>query len=389
MCIPATVSQAYITDQLHKRPVGPPDYFREKLALRDIARQMMNNPTQILPRLVDLAIELCGATSGGLSLYEPDGDLFRWHHLRGRLERFTGATTPRDDSPCGITLDTGAAVLVQHPERVYSWLLDAKVSIPECLLVPLYVGEAEALGTLWIVSETGGHFNAGHASLMQELAGFTGIALQMIRSEERLKAALEEQEILAREMGHRVKNLFAIADGMIRSTARSAGSTAEMATELSGRLHALASANALIRRTFASLERTHWASDFAEVIDAVLKPYSHSTTRIAGPPVALGEHATNLMALVFHELATNAAKYGALGAESGAVSVTWTSDDSSIGIVWSEAGGPSIDAPPEATGFGTSLVTRAVERQGGKIERAWHPGGVQVNISIPLKSLAP
>src|SRR5215212_5774541 len=101
-----------------------------------------------------------------------------------------------DYSPCGITLDHRSAVLVQRPERVYSWLVEADVSLPECLLVPLYVGEDEPLGTLWIVSEEIGQFNSGHAVALEELAGFTGIALQMIQSEERLKSALEHQETL-------------------------------------------------------------------------------------------------------------------------------------------------------------------------------------------------
>jgi GAF domain-containing protein len=209
--VPESVSEVYITSQLVGRVASRIDTAREKLAVQDIARQMANNPSQVLPTLVDLAIDLCGAVAGGISIYEKDGEVFRWHHLRGKLERFTGATTPRDYSPCGITLDHKSPVLVQKPERVYSWLVDADVSLPECLLVPLYVGEEEPLGTLWIVSENVDHFTDGHASTMQELAGFTGIALQMVRSEDRLKAALEEQELLTREMGHRVKNLFAIA----------------------------------------------------------------------------------------------------------------------------------------------------------------------------------
>src|SRR5215213_9712903 len=129
-------------------------------------------------------------------------------------------------------------------------LVEADVSLPECLLVPLYIGEDEPLGTLWIVSEEIGHFNSGHAVALEELAGFTGIALQMIQSEERLKSALDRQETLTREMGHRVKNVFAITDGMLRISARAASTKEELVKSLSARLHALAGANALVRRTF-------------------------------------------------------------------------------------------------------------------------------------------
>jgi GAF domain len=125
-------------------------------------------------------MELCEAVSGGISLYEPEPSpgVFRWHHLRGDLEKFTGATTPRHYSPCGITLDRRAPILVQRPERVYTWLQDANVSLPECLLVPLYVGADEPLGTLWIVSEAEGNFDGRHADALADLAGFAGLALR-------------------------------------------------------------------------------------------------------------------------------------------------------------------------------------------------------------------
>lgn len=388
MSVPDAVSEVYITNQLTARVAGRIDMVREKFAVRDIARQMANNPSQVLPTLVDLAIDLCGAVAGGISIYEKAGEVFRWHHLRGTLERFNGATTPRNYSPCGITLDHKSPILVQKPERVYSWLVDADVSLPECLLVPLYVGEDEPLGTLWIVSENVDHFNEGHARTMQELAGFTGIALQMLRSEDRLKAALEEQELLTREMGHRVKNLFAIADGMIRLSTKSSTSKEQMAEALSGRLHALADANALVRRTFSSSGQSLNASHLSEIIAAVLKPYSHAATTLRGPAVQVGEHATNTIALVFYEMATNAAKYGALSTEVGTVSVEWSIEDGQLELVWKEAGGPSIVTEPDSSGFGTSLVTNTITRHGGTIASTWHREGVQVGITLPLTSLA-
>ena len=278
-------------------------------------------------------------------------------------------------------------VLVQKPERVYSWLVDAGVSLPECLLVPLYVGEAEPLGTLWIVSEDVEHFTDAHATTMQELAGFTGIALQMLRSEDRLKTALEEQELLTREMGHRVKNLFAIADGMIRLSARSATSKEQMEESLSGRLHALAGANALVRRTFSTNGQSINASNLSEIIAAVLKPYSHSATMLRGPAMQVGEHSTNTVALIFHEMATNAAKYGAFSTEAGTVSVEWTTEDGRLELVWKEAGGPPLMGEPASSGFGSSLVTNTITRHGGTIARRWHPEGVEVRIELPLTSL--
>jgi signal transduction histidine kinase len=77
-------------------------------------------------------------------------------------------------------------VLSLHPERVYDWIADANIVVPEVLLVPLYLGGTAPLGTLWIVSDREGHFDCGHARALTELAAFVGIALRMVRTEEQL-----------------------------------------------------------------------------------------------------------------------------------------------------------------------------------------------------------
>ena len=119
----------FITEELLLRAPKKTDYLQEKLALQDLARQMVDHPAEVLPHLVDLAIEICGGTSGGISLYEenPSPGIFRWHYLRGDLEKFTGGTTPRDFSPCGVTLDLRTPVLTEHPERYYTWLVEAGI----------------------------------------------------------------------------------------------------------------------------------------------------------------------------------------------------------------------------------------------------------------------
>lgn len=76
-------------------------------------------------------------------------------------------TTPRDFSPCGITLDEDRPTLARHPERYYSWIADANIVVPEVLLVPLHEGDGLPLGTLWIVSEQINHFNRAHAESLR------------------------------------------------------------------------------------------------------------------------------------------------------------------------------------------------------------------------------
>jgi two-component sensor histidine kinase len=97
---------------------------------------------------------------------------------------------------------------------------------------------------------------------MLDLAAFTGVAVKMVSNESRLKEALIQQETLTREMSHRVQNVFAITDALIRGSARTATTPQEMAETLSGRLHALSSAHGLVRRSF------HGEADGKEAIAA-------------------------------------------------------------------------------------------------------------------------
>src|SRR5688572_25403581 len=97
----------YITDELDRRQAGVADCRQEMLAILELAGRMADEPEAMLPRFVELAMEITGACSAGISIYEPEPPpgVFRWRYLRGDLARFDGATTPRHSSPCGVTLD--------------------------------------------------------------------------------------------------------------------------------------------------------------------------------------------------------------------------------------------------------------------------------------------
>ena len=105
--LPAAVAEVFITDELLRRAAPAPDYLREKLAIQDLAHQMADRPTEVLPRLVKLAMEICEADSAGVSVLE--GDVFRWFNLTGKLAVFEDATTPRNHSPCCLLYTSDAA----------------------------------------------------------------------------------------------------------------------------------------------------------------------------------------------------------------------------------------------------------------------------------------
>ncbi|NWG26255.1 MAG: GAF domain-containing protein [Pseudorhodoplanes sp.] len=377
-----TVSDVSITDQLYRRPSARPDYLREKLAIQDLARQMSEPPTDILTRLVSLALDMCDADSAGISILESETEEFRWFALHGALSVFEGATTPRHFSPCGICLDRLTPILMANPERVYPWIRDANIVVPEVLLVPLTVAK-QPLGTLWIVADEGQKFDAGHARVLTELAGFAGLALQRIQAERKLQQALDAQEILTKEMSHRVKNVFAIADALIRTTARACETKEELAESLTGRLHALAEAHALVRRSLDA-DNPGKGVDFEEFIKRILSPYAIAL-ELNGPQVTLGEHATNSFALILHELATNSVKYGAVS-QGGRISIDW-SIDNRLRITWAEAGGPDVTVPAKP-GFGSTLVKRSLAAYGGSIDYDWRPEGMVATISVSVAKLS-
>jgi two-component sensor histidine kinase len=388
------ISDVFITEELDRRAPKETDSLQEKLALQDLAGRMADHPAEVLPRFVDLAMEMTGGVSAGLSLYEPDPGpgVFRWRYLRGRLAPFEHATTPRNSSPCGVTLDCNRPVLSSHPERVYDWISDAGIVVPEVLLVPLYLGGKEPLGTLWIVSDKEGHFDSGHARVLTELAGFVGIALRMLDSERQLKAALEQQERLTSEMSHRVKNLFALTAGIVRVSEKAAKTPAEMSKMVSGRLDALAEADALVRRSFANKAQAEMV-DLAELVAKIMRPHAPPDTRshfvVEGPPILLGQRATNGLALVLHELATNAAKHGALKSQEGVVALSWRAEREQLVLCWLERGGPKIARPPESSGFGTRLSQSTIISQfEGELSYGWKPDGLIVSMKIPVVALS-
>jgi two-component sensor histidine kinase len=375
-----TVADIDITAALAARPVAAPDHRGEALALQELGRVMADEPAEVLPRLVKLAMEICGAESAGVSVLESEAGQFRWLGLAGSLAVFEGATTPRDFSPCGICLDRHGPVLMAHPELVYGWIRDANITIPEVLLVPLFVGREAPLGTLWIVAPAGRQFDREHVRALAALATFTGLALRMIRNEERLRIALREQQTLAHEMNHRVKNFFALVQGLIRSSAQSSADKEQFVEGLTGRIQALSHAHDLSRGA-----RPAEGVALQEIFRAIMQPHG-GALELSGPDMVLTDQATQNLAIVAHELATNAAKYGALSRTDGKVRVSWARKGDQFVLDWEETGGPAVTAPMTA-GFGSRLIEAVLRRHQGKLVPRWRASGLAVTLTAPVDQL--
>lgn len=345
--------------------------------MQDLARCMADEPAQVLHRLVRLALEICGGDSAGVSVLEDD--VFRWYALEGGLAAFDGATTPRDWSPCGVCLDCGEPILMRHPEDVYDWIADADIVVPEVLLVPLLANGKAPIGTLWVIGKSAEAFSAGHARMMHDLAIFAGVALHMIDTGDRLNAALDAQRVLAREMSHRVKNVFAVTNSMINMAARTAGSSEELAESATGRLMAMSQAHDLVGSAVVrtTAERT---ADLRELLTTLIAP--HGDPDLEGPSLVLNEQAVHALSLVVHELATNATKYGAFSQHGGTVIVRWEAEKDVLTLHWTEVGGPSVTAAT-TEGFGSALIGTSLAPVKGGVSYDWASDGLGVTITIP------
>ena len=189
----------------------------------------------------------------------------------------------------------------------------------------------------------------------------------------------------AREVDHRAKNVLTVVQSILRLTR--GDSPVNFAAAVESRVLALARAHDLLAR---DRWRGAWLRD---VLEQELAAYRRSGG--AGPWIHLSGAAMHLAAdavqpveMVAHELATNAAKYGALSVAGGTVRVVWSAQEGGLGLVWTERGGPPPDGVPSRRGFGTRLIEATVRRQlSGTLEQRWEPAGLTCIITLPAECL--
>jgi PAS domain S-box-containing protein len=208
------------------------------------------------------------------------------------------------------------------------------------------------------------------------------------------RRAEEQQSLLLREMGHRIKNLLAVTSGLVSMSARTAATPQQMAEQLRGRLTALTVAQELTRPGLTLAAIPTGAPTVADVVAAVMQPYVESETPgrlvldIVDLPVS--EQAMTSMALAVHELATNAAKYGALSSPAGSVAITAHLEGGEFVLDWVERGGPQVTAEPTKEGFGSLLLRRTIAGMfGGQIDYAWEREGLRARMVLPADRIRP
>jgi light-regulated signal transduction histidine kinase (bacteriophytochrome) len=191
--------------------------------------------------------------------------------------------------------------------------------------------------------------------------------------------AQEHERLLMSELDHRVKNTLGVIQSLLVQTSRSATSLTDFVSGLERRIRAMAQSHSL-------LTQSHWTGvEIHTLLHEEMDQYGQGSTAVtlAGPDLVLTPKASLALSLAVHELATNAAKYGALAAPQGRVSLTWSrSADGGIALHWVETGGAAV-SPPQRRGFGSKLIEEALAMEtGGRAVLSFPPEGVRCDIVL-------
>ena len=206
------------------------------------------------------------------------------------------------------------------------------------------------------------------------------------------KRIAEQNQILSRELSHRIKNIFAVISGLIGLSARQSPDLGDFARQIQARIAALGRVHDYVRAHSEERPRHGAPSTLKTLLVELLTPYpalDEGRISIEGDDLPIDDRGATPIGLVFHELATNSTKYGSLSRPEGQVRISSKIQDGVMSLRWEEAGGPPIVEEPRLNGFGSRLTEMSIVRQlGGSVERSWLRDGLRVLITVPVKALS-
>lgn len=385
--MPTASCQAAATDtQPHKNPDTVLSDPRRLQALQ--ATGLMDTiAEEAFDRIVRIATEMLSAPVGLISLVDTDRQFFKAQcGLDGPFaER---RETPLTHSFCQHVVTSGATLAVEDARRdgpAERLAAVRDLNVVAYLGVPVHAPDGQVIGSFCLIDGQPRQWSERETLVLTDLA-------KVVESEISLRQEASRRQLLVHELNHRVKNLFAVVGGMISLTANTAESPAAMASALRGRVNALARAHELIRPAIS--QETGGRSDVSlqTLVAGLIEPHlthHNDHVTIKGPTLMLGANGSTNLALVLHELATNAAKYGALSIPDGRLEIVWTSTDDELSLNWTELDGPTVREAPLSAGFGTRLVQMTIGGQlGGRLITEWPKSGVRHRITAPLSRLS-
>lgn len=249
--------------------------------------------------------------------------------------------------------------------------------------------DGKAEDTRWHVNKAGVRFWANGVTTAFDEGGVQGL-IKIMRDETRSRLAEEQRVLLLNELNHRINNTLVTVQSLVEQTLRGADVDPSVRSDLAARLVALADAHKL-------LVEQNWAgAELTAIVEQAIAPYDipgKPRLQMDGPAVRLSPQQAVSLALVLHELTTNAVKYGALSVPDGSVFVAWNPRHDEAGaryvtFLWEEVGGPPV-APPARRGFGTRLLSRSFGPEAaGEAKVEYAPAGVRCTINLQLSTPA-
>jgi PAS domain S-box-containing protein len=320
------------------------------------------------------------------------------HHYQAIVESSDDAILSKDLNGVILSWNQGA-------ERLFGFTAEEAVGKPVTIIIPLdrLDEEPTILGKIHR-GERIEHFETVRQrkdgslidisltiSPIRNSSGRIVGASKIARDITELKKARDRQHLLMREMSHRVKNLFALSGSIVGLSARLAKSPQELAESARARLSALARAYALTL-TPSFENDVNRPTTLQSLVRTILAPFDEPEAQrilLSGVDAEVSGSAVTSLALLLHEFATNATKYGALSVLTGTIEVIFAEEGDTIVVEWIERGGPLVVAPADREGFGAVLSRIAVSHQlEGEIARDWRTEGLAIRLSVPRARLS-
>lgn len=308
-----------------------------------------------------------------------------------------------DDAILSKTLDSIILTWNAGAERLFGYTADEAVGRSVTMLIPedRLSEEDHILGRLR-AGERVDHFETVRRhkdgslldvsltiSPVRNAAGEIIGASKIARDITELKQSRAGQSILLREMNHRIKNIFSLIGGLVMLSVRANKNSKELGPAILSRLDALARAHELTLPDLRTDISTEKSTTFAELLRTIVAPHQLDGERvsISGDDVALSGTALTSIALLLHELTTNAAKYGALSTPDGYIDVAMRVDDGQFHLEWTERGGPAVIGEPRSEGFGSVLESATLRGLRGFLTRYWDESGLRLALTFPVARL--
>lgn len=369
---------------------------RRRAVLLDLGQKLRDeaDPVRIAQTASRLLAEQLAVARAGYAEMDEGGDLANviaddgrtdtgvipLKGLQFRIDDFGPSMSA--DMRVGLTVSVGDVAL--DPRTNAPEALDAFDGIGVRAFVTVSLIKASHLSAyLFVAHDAPRAFSADETDFVANVAELIWTASERARSDLALKRAEETERLLIREVDHRAKNVLAVVQSLAQLTPFEHKD--QYVQALSGRIGSLARAHSL-------LSTARWSGvDLHDLLRLELDPYcgeGGEQVLVEGPPALIDAQSAQSLALVVHELATNASKYGALSRPLGRLAVTWSwGADSVLKLVWREDAGAPV-SPPARRGFGSTLIESAVKQVGARVELTWRRQGLKVRLDL-LKGAQP